>query len=91
MNNWISIYSTFLFARASTIEGVARSMDIGATLQEYNNSQSGQEADMRALSADFHAISDDLLRAIAEIAEQEKIQINDEIFAKAQAMLNTPQ
>ena len=70
------------------IEGIARSMDIGATLQEYNNSQSGQEADLRALSADFYAISDDLRRAIAQITEQEKILINDEILAKANAMLN---
>lgn len=76
-------------SRASTIEGVARSMDIGATLQEYNCSQSGQAADLRALSADFHAFGDDLRNAIIEITEQEKIQLNDEILANAQALLNS--
>ena len=83
MNNWISKWSTFLFARASIAEGIARSMDIGGTLQEYNVSPNEREADMRALSADFQAISEDLRRAIAEISEQERVQITDELFAKA--------
>jgi hypothetical protein len=88
-NKWISTWSTFLFARASVVEGVSRSMDIGGTLQEYNGSQSGQEADALALSADFHAIGEDLRRAMSEITEAEKIQLNDEILKKAQFMLDS--
>ncbi len=88
-NKWISTWSTFLFARASVVEGVARSLDIGGTLQAYNGSQSGQEADELALKADFHAIGDDLRRAISDLSEEEKITLSDEILKEAQAMLDS--
>jgi len=39
--------STFLFARPSFLEGVARVMDLGGTLQVYNNSKTEKEADLK--------------------------------------------
>ncbi|MDQ2686767.1 MAG: hypothetical protein M3Y28_02760 [Armatimonadota bacterium] len=41
-----------LYAAPSFLEGLARSIDIGDTLTEYNYSETGQAADQRALRAD---------------------------------------
>lgn len=61
--------TTFLFARPSFIEGVARTLDIGGTLQSYNISDTGDLADAIALYLDGAAIGDDLRAAIEAIAE----------------------
>jgi hypothetical protein len=61
-------YSDFLFARPSFIEGVARVMDLGATLQEYNGHGSSEEADSIALMSDWRAVGDDLRRAMHQVA-----------------------
>ncbi len=59
-----------LFANPSFIEGMARIMDLGATLEEYNESKTGDEADYFALRNDWKAIGKDYIKAI-EIVEQE--------------------
>ena len=89
MNKWISVWSTFLFARASAIEGIARAVDLGGTLQEYNYAENTQEADNAALQADWHAIGDDLCQAIAQISEQVSARIDDELIAEAKALLQS--
>lgn len=65
-------YSTFLFARASASEGVARLFDFGNTLQEYNSCESGEEADEIALTLDYRAIAHDLNKVIQERANDAK-------------------
>ena len=55
-----------LYAAPSFLEGLARSIDIGDTLTEYNTSESGAEADTRALRSDWKAVGDDLRQAIAQ-------------------------
>ncbi len=89
MGKWISAWSTFLFARPSFLEGIARTMDLGGALQEYNYSYSGEAADMRAMYADWRAIGDDLRRAIAEISEQGSVQLADQVIAEAYDLLQT--
>ena len=91
MKRLVSSYSSFLFSRPSAVEGVARSIDLGATLQEYYSSQNGTEADSRALDADFRAVSDDLRQTMFQNTEKEKIEIRDELLAKAREMLNISQ
>lgn len=54
----------FLYARPSFIEGVARLMDVGGTLNEYNRSASDEQADARALRSDWYAVGDDLRAGI---------------------------
>jgi len=54
----------FLFARPSFLEGVARIMDVGDTLNEYNSSPSAQEADAIAISLDWSMVGQDIDRAI---------------------------
>jgi hypothetical protein len=56
----------FLFATPSFMGGVATAFDLGATLVEYNQSRSSQEADMRALRADWAAVCDDLVFTLSE-------------------------
>lgn len=65
-------YSTKLFARPSALEGVSRLLDLGATMQEYNGSETETEADLKALSADWQAVGRDINDAI-EKYEQETI------------------
>jgi len=52
-------YFALLFARPSFLEGAARVLDIGATLQEYNFAASPREADQWALSADWKSACED--------------------------------
>lgn len=59
-------HSDFLFARPSFMGGMARILDFGGTLKEYNTSPNEQMADAKALSEDWKAVGDDLRSALAE-------------------------
>lgn len=63
INNTSSI---FLFARPSFIEGMARVLDLGGTLQVYNESNTGREADFVAIWSDWKEVGDDILVSIRE-------------------------
>ena len=70
MDVGISAKSSFLFARPSFMEGMARVVDLGGTLQIYSESASPKEADARALVADWLAVGEDIHAAMSEYAEQ---------------------
>lgn len=55
-----------LFAGPSFIEGMARVLDMGATLQEYNTSNTDSEADAKALKNDWKMIGKDVKDAISK-------------------------
>ena len=57
-----------LFARPSLIEGVARVMDFGGVLDEYNSSPTPLEADALAIRSDWIAVGNDVKAAIAILA-----------------------
>ncbi len=59
----MSDFSTILFARPSFSEGMARIVDFGNTLSEYNRSPTGSQADSLAIRADWRAIGADLEEA----------------------------
>ncbi len=63
--------STFLFARPSFVEGVARVMDLGTTLQIYNESKTPEEADFKAMKKDWQAVGDDIVYAINKYGRRE--------------------
>ena len=63
--------SDFLFAMPSGLSGAARSLDLGATFDAYNDSPTGQIADARALFADWHQVGEDLVEAMDRFAESE--------------------
>ena len=60
----------FLYARPSATEGVARLLDFGNFLNEYNSSRSEEQADVRALRADWYAVGDDMRAAFSRFAEE---------------------
>ena len=62
--------STFLFARPSFASGVSRIMDLGATMQIYNNSKTENEADLKALKKDWEAVGEDILSAVKEYEQK---------------------
>ncbi len=57
-------FTDLLYARPSFFEGVARIVDLGGTLNEYNRSPTSEQADCDALEADWSAIGQDLEQAI---------------------------
>ena len=59
-------YTSRLFARPSFVEGMARIFDMGGTLNEYNSSLSGEEADAIALWSDWAAIGNDMYTVIGD-------------------------
>jgi hypothetical protein len=57
--------STTLFSTPSSISGIARFLDWGATFDSYNDSESGEQADADAVLADWTAVGNDLRKSAA--------------------------
>jgi hypothetical protein len=53
----------FLFARPSIIEGIGRNMDFFGSMNSYNYSSNGEEADKIAIASDLLAIYKDFYKA----------------------------
>lgn len=66
----MSSFSSFLFARPSFIEGMARIWDFAGTLNVYNRSATPELADARAFQADWAAVGQDLWAAVRQFAEK---------------------
>ena len=62
-------YSTFLFAKPSMAEGVARIFDFAGALNQYNTTPNGAAADRRALDADWLAVASDINDCICRKAD----------------------
>lgn len=62
--------SMILFARPSFLEGMARVLDVGGTLNEYNSSLSPEQADYAALSADWRAVGEAIKQAATQFAQE---------------------
>ncbi len=65
--------SDFLFATPGFLTGLGRTIDLGAVLERssYNLSQSGTEADTRAIEQDWWAVGLDLRRAVGAVKVDE--------------------
>jgi hypothetical protein len=64
------IQSDFLFARPSFVEGVARMVDFGGSLNTYNTAPTGEEADARAMYEDWEALGADLKAALEQLRSE---------------------
>ena len=73
--------SDFLFAMPSLLSGVARTLDLGATFDSYNDSRTTNEADARALFSDWKAVGRSLLQAIDRAPASEQEPSNDAVVA----------
>jgi len=62
------IRSNFLFAMPSWLSGVARLVDLWGVFDWYNMSRTPQEADARAMYADWAIVGQDLRDAIRTVS-----------------------
>ena len=67
--------SDFLFAMPSMVSGLARTLDLGGTFDEYNDSPNGDIADWLASLADWRSIGAFLASAMNDVGETPR---NDE-------------
>jgi hypothetical protein len=72
----MSQYTTFLFARPTFTEGLARVLDVGGTLNVYNVSPTPECADFRAIKADWLATGDDIWNAFNDFFRKNQEVIN---------------
>ncbi|MBI3922628.1 MAG: hypothetical protein HY318_14490 [Armatimonadetes bacterium] len=82
-------YSDMLFARPSFIEGVARLMDLGCTLQDYNRSLTPEEADFLALRSDWCAVGNELRLAMQQAEDELDQPFAESIVEEARALLES--
>jgi len=69
-------YTTFLYARPSFTEGLARVLDVGGTLNVYNVSPTGECADYQAIKSDWLATGKDIWDAIEKLRREYQEIIN---------------
>ena len=59
-----------LFATPSFLTGAARLVDLGGVFDKYNQSESEEEADSRALASDWLVVGEDLRKAMNKMDSQ---------------------
>lgn len=72
----------FLYARPSLVEGIARLIDFGNTLEAYNSSLSPDQADFLALASDWYVIGDDLRGAMNQYNHL-RLQATEDLLRQA--------
>ncbi len=60
----LSIETSYLYATPSFLSGMSHTLDMGATLILYNESNTSAEADIKALRNDWKAVGKDLRESI---------------------------
>ena len=58
-----------MFAMPSWVSGVARTLDLGAQFDSYNESPTGKIADAKALFSDWRVVGETLATAMREFAD----------------------
>ena len=54
----------FLFSNPSLLSGMARVLDLGGTLNEYNVSATAEQADRLAIKSDWAIVGADIMKAV---------------------------
>ena len=70
MRERATMRASLLFAHPSALGGIARILDFGGTLNEYNTANSEAQADLLAACADWLAVGDDLWAALRTYEDQ---------------------
>ncbi|MCX6790964.1 MAG: hypothetical protein NTV62_02090 [Candidatus Gribaldobacteria bacterium] len=65
----------YLFTRPSFSEGMARVLDIGGTIQTYNESTPSNKADTEALSRDWKMVGKDIKDSISVYERKQSTNI----------------
>jgi hypothetical protein len=79
--------TSFLYARPSWIEGIARLADFAHTLDNYNLSEDSQQADSLALLSDWYVVGDDLSAAMQQYKALTS-QASDELWREAKEAIS---
>jgi hypothetical protein len=62
--------SDLLFAQPCGLFGVSRLFDFGASFDEYNTSESGAEADAKAIASDWIVVGEDIAKSINSFSDE---------------------
>lgn len=62
--------TNILFNRPSLIDGIASIFNISGNYYEFNYSESGEEADRKAIESDWGVIGNDILEATEELKNE---------------------
>ena len=65
-------YTTQLFAKPYFLKGAARIIDLGGTINVYNSSDSGIDADFNAIESDWNAVGEDLNKTFKAYEQKQK-------------------
>jgi hypothetical protein len=66
-----------LFAQPSFLEGLARLIDVGGTLNEYEHMVSPEEANFLAIEADWEAVGEDIVAAIEKFRRRHREAVGE--------------
>jgi hypothetical protein len=67
------VKTDFLFAQPSFVSGVARTLDLWGQFDEYNRSETPNEADAQAIASDWFVVGQDLSDAIEQ--DESELQV----------------
>lgn len=73
----MSPFTRILFPRPSILDGLARLFDSSGSLNKYNTSRTPAEADVKAMTADWNAVGEDIWDSLA-IAEEDYESLRSE-------------
>jgi hypothetical protein len=73
----MSPFTRILFPRPSIFDGLARLFDSSGSLNKYNTSRTPAEADIKAMTADWNAVGEDIWDAL-EMFEEEYVLLRSE-------------
>lgn len=62
--------SFYLFSKPSFNEGMGRVLDLGANTDTYNEHKTGEEADKKALFADWQMVGNDIKNSVLVYEQQ---------------------
>lgn len=82
----MSGFTDFLYSRPSFLEGLARAIDLGNTLNTYNVSSTDKQADQLAFSSDYLSIGEDWKASVEEI-QSEYQELEKSLLAEARHIL----
>lgn len=60
-------HTGYLFSTPSFVKGIAKAIDLGDTLNNYNVASSQEEADIKALNSDTDALMKDMQIAFGKL------------------------
>ncbi|MEK7064899.1 MAG: hypothetical protein AAB963_00465 [Patescibacteria group bacterium] len=74
MSKTLLNYSTYLVSKSSVLTGVGQIFDFAGSYQDYNASETEEEADAKAIFLDWLAVGSDLRHALNNFESERNIK-----------------